>query len=327
MTYKELGKLLRKARLAKKWRFRDLEQRTKINVTFIKAMENGDFDFLPKPYVKAFIRAYATEVELDVQEVIKHFEASHPETQSPSAATRKKQNNIEANKKDIKEPIQISKESPAISKPETELNSVNKKTSSKESAQAVTTVPSKKAPRCILRQHRSTIFFSVLLGLLLTIIVTIYLKYGRYYFFPQRKEVKKISIFEAAKELQTAPKPDSSITPLELTKASLRVRAQKTTWMRVIKDGVDTLEFLFQPGDKMKLEAQHSLKLKIGRADGLMLWVNGDSIGVLGPGGKIVDPLLITPAGIVEEKLRRPLPIQAPKSSPPESTRTTEVLE
>jgi len=190
MTYKELGKLLRKARLAKKWRFRDLEQRTKINVTFIKAMENGDFDFLPKPYVKAFIRAYATEVELDVQEVIKHFEASHPETQSPSAATRKKQNNIEANKKDIKEPIQISKESPAISKPVTELNSVNKKTSSKESAQAVTTVPSKKAPRCILRQHRNTIFFSVLLGLFLTIIVTIYLKYGRYYFFPQRKEVK-----------------------------------------------------------------------------------------------------------------------------------------
>ncbi|MCD6165578.1 helix-turn-helix domain-containing protein [bacterium] len=96
MTYKELGKLLRKARLAKKWRFRDLEQRTKISVTFIKAMENGDFDFLPKPYVKAFIRAYATEVELDVQEVIKHFEASHPETQSPSAATRKKQKTIEA---------------------------------------------------------------------------------------------------------------------------------------------------------------------------------------------------------------------------------------
>ena len=71
----------------------------------------------------------------------------------------------------------------------------------------------------------------------------------------------------------------------------------------------------------------HSLNLKLGRADGLILWVNGDSIGVLGPAGKIVDPLLITPAGIAEKKLRRPLPIRVPESSAPESTQVTGALE
>ena len=56
--YKELKEL----RLSKEISLEELEARTKINIKYLEAIEEGDFEILPIPYLRLFIRAYATEI-------------------------------------------------------------------------------------------------------------------------------------------------------------------------------------------------------------------------------------------------------------------------
>ena len=56
--YKELKEL----RLSKEISLEELETRTKINIKYLKAIEEGNFDILPVPYLRLFMRAYATEI-------------------------------------------------------------------------------------------------------------------------------------------------------------------------------------------------------------------------------------------------------------------------
>ena len=56
--YKELKDL----RLTQGIDLGELEKRTKINVKYLKAIEVGNFDILPVPYLRLFLRAYSEEI-------------------------------------------------------------------------------------------------------------------------------------------------------------------------------------------------------------------------------------------------------------------------
>ncbi len=47
--------------------------KTRIDIKFLKALENGDFHFLPEIYVKAFIKQYSKVIGLDEQEILYKF--------------------------------------------------------------------------------------------------------------------------------------------------------------------------------------------------------------------------------------------------------------
>ena len=53
---------LKELRLSKEISLEELEARTKINIKYLEAIEEGDFEILPIPYLRLFIRAYATEI-------------------------------------------------------------------------------------------------------------------------------------------------------------------------------------------------------------------------------------------------------------------------
>ena len=54
---------------------------TRINRDALEAVERGDFDFLPKTYIRLFLRTYATQVGMDPQYVLDRYE----ELNSPPA--------------------------------------------------------------------------------------------------------------------------------------------------------------------------------------------------------------------------------------------------
>ncbi|MBZ0264976.1 helix-turn-helix domain-containing protein, partial [bacterium] len=47
---------------------------SKISVAYLKRIEDGDWDFLPLPYVRSFMQTYARIVGLDVAEVLSEFD-------------------------------------------------------------------------------------------------------------------------------------------------------------------------------------------------------------------------------------------------------------
>jgi cytoskeletal protein RodZ len=65
---------LRKARLKKGVSLQQMAARTRIDFKFLEAIDNGNFNFLPELYVKAFVKQYAKAVDLDEQETLKKFE-------------------------------------------------------------------------------------------------------------------------------------------------------------------------------------------------------------------------------------------------------------
>ena len=94
--YKELKDL----RLSKEISLEELEARTKINIKYLSAIEEGNFEILPVPYLRLFIRAYATEIGGDSDRSLEQLD---------SFIGHSKPNRRTSNIKDeIKDDIQIS---------------------------------------------------------------------------------------------------------------------------------------------------------------------------------------------------------------------------
>lgn len=72
---REIGEELKKARLSKRIRLKSISKKTKINPKILEALEAGEFQILPEPYIKAFIKTYAKEVGLDEKEILEKYES------------------------------------------------------------------------------------------------------------------------------------------------------------------------------------------------------------------------------------------------------------
>ncbi|OGG46305.1 MAG: hypothetical protein A3F84_02450 [Candidatus Handelsmanbacteria bacterium RIFCSPLOWO2_12_FULL_64_10] len=65
---------LRESRERKGLTLEALHTATRISLEFLAAIERGDFDFLPKTYIRLFLRSYATHVGMDPQYVLDRYE-------------------------------------------------------------------------------------------------------------------------------------------------------------------------------------------------------------------------------------------------------------
>ena len=52
----------------------EIHNRTKINLNSLEALESGQFDMLPTPYVRLFLKAYVIEIGADVDETLDKLE-------------------------------------------------------------------------------------------------------------------------------------------------------------------------------------------------------------------------------------------------------------
>ncbi len=74
MEMRELGQQLREAREAKGLSLKKIQEETRISLSFIQAMEEGDMDQLPHPvYAKSFLQNYAKYLGLDWKKMGEEF--------------------------------------------------------------------------------------------------------------------------------------------------------------------------------------------------------------------------------------------------------------
>ena len=100
--YKELKEL----RVSKEISLEELETRTKINVKYLQAIENGNFEVLPVPYLRLFIRAYAIEIGGDSERALEQLDSfighSNPLVKPSNINAEKKEKNSYSNNINIK---------------------------------------------------------------------------------------------------------------------------------------------------------------------------------------------------------------------------------
>ena len=83
--YKELKEL----RISKEISLEELEIRTKINIRYLEAIEEGNFDILPVPYLRLFLRAYATEIGGEADRALEQLDSFSGNTK-PKRITKQK---------------------------------------------------------------------------------------------------------------------------------------------------------------------------------------------------------------------------------------------
>ena len=72
----DIGELLKTQRENLGLSIGDIYEHTRINPEFIKVLEAGQFDLLPVAYARLFLKTYAQELNLDVQDILFRFERS-----------------------------------------------------------------------------------------------------------------------------------------------------------------------------------------------------------------------------------------------------------
>ncbi len=93
--YKELKEL----RVSKEISLEDLQAKTKINIKYLEAIESGNFEVLPTPYLRLFIRAYALEIGGDASRALEQLDSfvgvSNKSVKSSIKITEKEDNNFD----------------------------------------------------------------------------------------------------------------------------------------------------------------------------------------------------------------------------------------
>src|SRR3989304_4922752 len=74
--FDELANELKTAREKNSMTLAQVSNKSKIDIKFLEAMEQGDFAFLPELYVRAFVKNFAKTVGIDENKIFKKYEAA-----------------------------------------------------------------------------------------------------------------------------------------------------------------------------------------------------------------------------------------------------------
>ncbi len=262
--------------------------KSRIDLKFLQAIEDGNFSFLPDLYVKAFIKEYAKFVDLDAEETIKKFEAA-------------------------KKGVDYNRVAPALPKENEGKNEPAKPEIPEEQIPNVTAPPPKhfdstpfynnsqrKSP--YLRK-KNIMLIATILGIL-AIAVLIWLL-----FFNNKTEIivpeKPIDeVIQQNSQRYEEEKPEiirGNTTTAYSTPGgdslSLRILARDTTWIKLFLDDRQQEEFILFPKSQKEIRAAKNFKLVVGNGAGVNFLLNNHNLKYTGKKKEVVN-LQIDSSGI-----------------------------
>ncbi|MCK5656887.1 MAG: DUF4115 domain-containing protein, partial [Deltaproteobacteria bacterium] len=92
----------------------------------------------------------------------------------------------------------------------------------------------------------------------------------------------------------------------------LRAETLETTWLQVVIDERQELEYLLHPNENHTWKAMSGFRLHIGNAAGLRLYLNDQPLKPLGESGEVVHLQLPDPSLIVTSKSEYTEPLTGP---------------
>jgi len=252
--------------------------KTRIDLKFLEAIDQGNFSFLPDLYVKAFVKQFAKIIGLDEDLTLNKFEAAREGKEfdpNPPAPIE------EIKQAEVPEP-----ESPRIETPKSTVKSTSPLKSYVDENKQKSSEDENKA-------NRQLIIFG--LGGIGLIIIAALL-----YFFVFNK-IDKIIVEETPfeevieqgnqryVEEETAEQSasESAILPVSSDSLYLTFYAKDTSWVFVVLDNVRTQEFTLSPNSKFSVTALREFKATIGNSGGVSLQLNNQPVDFKGRSGSV----------------------------------------
>ncbi len=303
---KEFFENLKQIRESRGITLEEIAHRSRLPLKYLQDIEAGKLENLPAGYDRIFLKRYLKEIKEDKEEVWRDFNLFFGA--GPLHNTVPYSSDIPEKNSKPQIPDETQEEKPEkIKKPNFLQKWLRKRSFNKF-------------------YHHVWIFLSItVLG------VFVFLAYQQYHFAKSATpEIKEISVVEYINEMQQQEKQlteevenNSGAPSADSANFTVELRALKRTWIKEIRDQKDTLEYILNEGIKRKINARESVKFMMGRADGVQIWFNNDSLGIAGNSDEVVLSLVLNQKGIVEKRLKKPQPR---KPTPTDSSQITHQL-
>ncbi len=290
---KEFFENLKQIRESKNITLVEISQKSRLSLSILENIENGNLEKLPKGYDRIFFKRYLKEIDEDKEEVWRDF-------------------NLFFGTGTIQKEVSYSSDITKIEKIEREEKGESEEDKSAEKKQKRSFIDN-----ITLNLNLDKLYKYFWIAITIIVIGTVgYFAYQQYLFVKNSPlEVKEVSVSDYISEMQ---KQDSVLTQqitsnTEVGRTSsdnfqVELYSIERTWIREIRDQVDTTDYILIPGLRRKIEAAQTVQLMLGRADGVIIWLNEDSLGVMGEANDVVLRLLLTNSGIEEKRMKKVYP-------------------
>lgn len=265
-----------------------MANKTRIDLKFLEAIDQGNFSFLPDLYVKAFVKQYAKTIGLDENIIIKKFEAARegkdydPNPPAPVEEIKQAEKQTETPKTEIPET-----EAPKVEPPKPVVKSTTPLKSYVDDHKQHTGDDEVKANKQLL------IFGLGGVGLIIVAALV--------YFFVFNKSNKIIveenpieEVIQQDNQRYVEDEPvdqlsgsDSTIVPTSSDSLHLTFYAKETSWVFVVLDNNSTLEFTLAPNLKFSISAAKEFKATIGNSGAVTLQLNDQPVDFTGRLGSV----------------------------------------
>jgi len=260
---------LKKARLKKGISLQQIAAKTRIDIKFLEAIDNGNFSFLPDLYVKAFLRQYAKSVDLDENETIKKYDdalnGKFIEDDEPKSLLEQK---IEIRTDEPALPkekqVPVFDATTSANKPKSKTDDLNKKLRLLIYAAGVILV--------------GVVIYFALSNRTSTIVV---------------EEVPYEKVLEETRnryEVKEEKVDSSAAIPLDadsLVLQFINTDAVDSAWVMVIHDDSFKEDFLLYPGRSKTVRARENLKFTLGNSGVIMLKLDDQQLSFEGRKGSV----------------------------------------
>ena len=252
---------LRQAREENEISLQQMAAKTRIDIKFLEAIDNGNFSFLPTIYVRAFIKQYAKTVGLDEEETIKKYEAA-----KQGKLTEKVK--VEEKKEEKKEPV------------EEKIHEPEKKQA--QPLQTFTDITETQTEDDSGKKKRAMMTGGAVAGVGV-IAILIYM----FFFQDSSQIIVEEKPYEEVLEESTQRYVEEEIVDDEITSTvntdslSLQIKntdSRDTSWILVISDNIIKEDYLIYPGSGKSFKAGNNFKFTLGNSGVIRLELNGENL-------------------------------------------------
>jgi transcriptional regulator with XRE-family HTH domain/archaellum component FlaF (FlaF/FlaG flagellin family) len=312
--FDKLAEELKEARIKNNLTLKQLAAKTRIDLKFLEAMEEGNFSFLPELYVKAFVKEYANVTGLDPEITLKKYEAAKEGLPYQETSGGQSENHSETDAEEENTKDGTTEKAEDKAKDDSREEQAPKFREVKHSAHQSGAIYSKPPvfdstppKRADQPQNKNNIIIGAAVGALIILFGIIYLL-----FFNNSDEIVVPEkpydevVTESRQRYEEVPSStaDSSVkNGMTVDSLNLTIQTTDTSWVRVILDNTREEEFIMFPNSQKSIKAEDSYKITFGRSSAIRLQLNNRPLS-FNPGSRNVTYVKIDSKGL--EFLKKP---------------------
>jgi len=248
--------------------------KTRIDIKFLEAIEQGDIDFLPELYVKAFIKQYAKVIGLDEDETLQEY------------LIAREGKELESDKEEV-----VESNTPEGSSVDDKNDDNDRKAEPKTYSFTDESALKKEIVEEIKKQNPIKIAGGILIALLVIGLVYILINNKSNEIIVQEKPYEEV--LEQTSKHQIDETNSSNIeenlpeVSMELVLTITNTNSNDSAWVLIITDDVSKQDFILLPKASKTVEAKNNFQFTLGNSGVIKLVLNDNELEFNGRRGAI----------------------------------------